>query len=238
MDPLKTLEEQLPEIEQRLNISFSDRALLKLAFVHRSFANEYKREGTPHNERLEFLGDAVLELIISSLLYEFFPDVREGELSQLRAKLVDATACQGYLYALQLDDFLLLGKGEQLNLGRGRSALHSDLFEAIIGATYLDGGWKKAKDFFSAHFVTDVEKIREKPEENFKAILQDHSQRTFQTQPEYELLQEMGPEHEKEFEIVVKVDGEIAGRGVGSSKKIAQQMAAREACEKLGIDKE
>lgn len=238
MDPLKLLDEKLPEIEERLKTTITDKTLLKLAFVHRSFANEYRRDGTAHNERLEFLGDAVLELIVSTLLYEFFPDVREGELSQLRAKLVDATACQGYLYALQLDEYLLLGKGEQLNIGRGRTTLHSDLFEAIIGAIYLDGGLEKAREFFLEHFVDDVKLIRDKPEENFKAVLQDHSQRTHQTQPDYELLHEAGPEHEKEFEIVVKVAGEEMGRGVGSSKKIAQQMAAREACEKLDTDKD
>ena len=164
--------------------------------------------------------------------------MREGELSQLRAKLVDATACQGYLYALQLDEYLLLGKGEQLNIGRGRTTLHSDLFEAIIGAIYLDGGLERAREFFLAHFDDDVKLIRDKPEENFKAILQDHAQRTHQTQPEYELLHEAGPEHEKEFEIVVKVAGEEVGKGLGSSKKIAQQMAAKEACEKLDIDKD
>ncbi|MDX8430264.1 MAG: ribonuclease III [Candidatus Algichlamydia australiensis] len=236
MDPLKVLDEQLPEIEARLKISLHDKALLRLAFVHRSFANEYRREGMEHNERLEFLGDAVLELIVSSLLYQLFPDVREGELSQLRAKLVDATACQGYLRALGIDEFLLLGKGEQLNIGRGRTTLYSDLFEAIIGAIYLDSGLEGARNFFTTHFLADVELIREKPEENFKAILQDHTQRLHQIQPDYELLSEKGPEHEKEFEIEVKVEGEVLGRGVGNSKKIAQQMAAKEACEKLGIN--
>lgn len=238
MDALKTLEDQLPLIEEKLKITFADKSLLKLAFIHRSFANEYRREQMEHNERLEFLGDAVLGLIVSSLLYKLFPDVREGELSQLRSRLVDANACQNYLYTLELHEYMLLGKGEQQNLERGRNTLHSDLFEAIVGAIYLDRGWKETKEFFQDHFLSIVQEIQEKPEENFKAVLQDYSQKNYQTQPEYILESETGPEHEKEFYVKVCVNQEIVGEGKGSSKKIAQQKAAKEACEKLGIGKE
>lgn len=223
---------ELPSIQKRLNYSFKDPSLLALAFVHRSFVNESK-EVRQHNERLEFLGDSVLGLLISDYLYSSLPSTPEGELSYLRSRLVESSSCYHYIMKLNVHTYLLLGKGERLNDGRGRETILADLFEAIVGAIYLDGGLEAVKQFLSRHFLKDFEAIIETPLHNYKADLQDYCQRHFQQTPVYTVISESGPDHSKQFEISVSVNQKEMGRGKGPSKKEAQQDAAKDAVAKL-----
>jgi len=233
MNAIETLLEKAPQIEAKLGHTFSDKELLTLAFIHRSFFNEHRSIALGHNERLEFLGDSILGLIVSGYLYSHLPSRSEGHLSHLRSHLVGADACTKYMHQLECSDFLLLGKGEAVNVGRARERILADLFEAIIGAIYLDGGFEKANDFFLQHFGTHIDKAMESPLRNWKAELQDHSQKKFQKPPEYKILEEEGPPHSKSFLIGVFIDEEEVGQGEGASKKLAEQAAAEDALRKM-----
>ena len=227
------LDEHLSTIEERLQVTFHDKSLLKRAFVHRSFVNEAKDDSVSHNERLEFLGDAVLELIVTDYLFKEFPDKTEGELSELRSRIIEANACYTYVDKLDVADFLLMGRGEMANIGRGRFAIIADLFEAIIGAVYLDGGMGKAKQYFHEHFMAEMRRLIKKPTHNWKAELQDYSQKKYKTPPDYKLEKEEGPDHLKTFQVKVYVNKEHLGSGFGNSKKEAEQMAAEQAMKKV-----
>lgn len=227
------LEHQRSAIETHLNYKFHDPSLLYLAFVHRSYVNE-NRQIIEHNERLEFLGDAILGLLIAEHLYRVLPDTPEGELSSLRSRLVEATSCVAYVHKLGIEKFLLLGKGEKLNDGRGRETILADLFEAIIGAIYLDGGIESAKQFIFGQFTTEIGEIIKTPSKNWKAVLQDYCQKKYQQHPTYKVISENGPDHSKTFTIVVLIDDQELGSGTGSCKKEAQQAAAADALSKLG----
>jgi ribonuclease-3 len=232
MNTWENLNEHLSEIEGKLNYEFQNKELLRLSFVHRSFVNENKNvQG--HNERLEFLGDAVLNLIVAEYLYKQMPDTPEGELSYIRSRLVEASTCVLYLQKLGVGDKILLGKGERMNEGRGRESILADLFEGIIGAIYLDGGLLQAQNFFLQAFKDEIEQIIKTPIRNFKAILQDISQKKYKQAPHYEVLKEAGPDHSKNFIVAVSILGEVYGKGEGSSKKEAQQNAAENALLKL-----
>ncbi len=221
-------------IENKLNYKFKDRSLLLLAFTHRSYINE-NREIDRHNERLEFLGDAVLGLLISNYLYRYLPSTPEGDLSYLRSRLVEASACVTYVQKLDVNHHILLGKGERMNNSRGRDSILADLFEAIIGAIYLDGGVDAASHFLFKNFSKEIEQILSTPEENWKATLQDYCQKEYQEPPTYEVIDESGPDHSKTFLVRVLVNGEEMGMGKGKSKKIAQQEAAQKALTKLEL---
>lgn len=235
MDPYSRLLSQIPLIEKTLHYSFEDSSLLALAFVHRSFENEQK---TPvgYNERLEFLGDSVLGLLISDYLYRRLPETAEGELSHLRARLVEASSCVKYLLLLGVEKFLLLGRGEKMNDGRGRDTILADLFEAIVGAIYLDGGLPAANLFFFRHFQKEIETILQAPLHNWKAILQDYCQKNYQITPIYKLIEELGPDHSKRFTVQALLQEEKLGLGTGASKKEAQQAAAKNALDQLQVD--
>lgn len=230
------LRQKIPQFEQKIGYSFLNKDLIISAFLHRSYLNEHRELHLTHNERLEFLGDAVLGLIASELLYLRFPDHKEGELSFLRSRLVDSHSCTTYQTRLDADMPILLGRGERMNDGRGRASILADLFEAIIGAIYLDGGYEAAKEFFLSHFAEEIERIIETPVSNYKALLQDYAQKSFQQQPIYAVLTAAGPDHSKVFEVSVSVNGEVLGVGRGSSKKEAQQSAAQRAIEKIHED--
>lgn len=223
----------IEKVEGLLAYQFNNKKLLSLAFTHRSFVNENKHLTSEHNERLEFLGDAILELLISDFLFRNKPMYKEGDLSALRSRLVDASSCCLYVTHLKIGSYLLLGKGEMMNEGRGRDSIYSDLFEAILGAIYLDGGLEKAKQFFFSHFDALLQDLISEPSKNWKAMLQDFLQKKYQKQPIYMVLSEKGPDHEKTFIIAVFLDDLELGRGEGLSKKQAEQMAAKEAFEKL-----
>lgn len=222
-------------IEEKIGYKFSDLSLLALAFTHRSFVNEHRDTSQAHNERLEFLGDAILGMLISEHLYTRLADSPEGELSLLRSRLVEASSCARYTQGLQLEHHLLLGKGEQRNEGRGRESIHADLFEALIGAIYLDGGLLAAREFLFETCGSFIETILLKPERNWKAELQDFAQKKFQKTPYYEVVKETGPDHSKEFLVSVWVNDKELGTGTGLSKKEAQQAAAAQALVRLKV---
>lgn len=231
-NPVEKLTNSIPTIESLLCYQFKDPNLLVLAFVHRSFINENKTI-TQHNERLEFLGDSILGMIISDYLYSSLPETLEGDLSLLRSRLVEASACARYIKKLSIDSYLLLGRGEKLNQGRGRQSIVADLFEAIVGAIFIDGGIESAKQFLLTHFKSDFDEILTAPHKNWKAMLQELCQKNTQQAPEYIVLKEEGPDHNKVFEIAVNLLNKELGIGKGASKKEAQQNAARDAIERL-----
>lgn len=232
MKASQNISNSIDHIENRLGYFFKDRQLLTLAFIHRSYVNE-SPVPIQHNERLEFLGDSVLDLMISEYLYKALPNEPEGELSSLRAKLVEANSCISYIQKLDLGKYLVLGRGERMNDGRGRDTILSDLFEALLGAIFLDGGLSSAQKFFFDHFKTDIDATIEAPLKNPKALLQDLCQKKFQCTPTYRVLSETGPDHNKTFKIAVMVHDEEMGLGEGPSKKEAQQAAARSALSRL-----
>lgn len=233
MNSLEALLSHAPEIETCLGYTFSNKEYLVLAFVHRSFFNENRATATGHNERLEFLGDSVLGLIVSGYLYSHLPTQSEGHLSHLRAHLVGAESCVRYIRQLGLEKHLMLGKGETVNVGRGRERILADLFEAIIGAIYLDGGLKAAEDFILTHFSSYIDETMESPLRNWKAELQDYSQKKFQKPPDYQVREEAGPPHSRTFVVAVVIEGVEMGQGEGLSKKQAEQAAAEDALRRL-----
>lgn len=235
MTPLEELKTRLKLIEEKLGYAFSDKNLLILAFIHRSFVNEHRELLGQHNERLEFLGDSVLGLVIAEYLYHRLPNDPEGSLSQLRSRLVDASSCAQYMQKLGLSEFILLGRGEKLSDGKTKISILADVFEALLGALYLDGGIGIIKAFLPLHFEAEIEGAIGSPPRNFKAELQDYSQKKFQKTPIYKVMQETGPDHSKIFHVVVFLDETEAGGGMGASKKEAEQRAAFDALSKLNL---
>lgn len=232
MNSIDELLRHAPEIEAKIGYGFENRKLLALAFTHRSFVNE-SRTVTEHNERLEFLGDSVLGLLISEYLFRYLPSTPEGELSVLRSRLVEASACLIYTRKLDIDSYVLLSRGEKSSDGRGRESILANLFEALIGAIYLDGGIEAAKAFLFKNFSVEIGEILKTPVENWKAELQDWSQKKYRITPTYEVLSATGPDHSKTFRISVKINDEEVGLGEGSSKKEAQQAAAKDALSRI-----
>lgn len=225
MDSLPYLIEDIAQIETRIGYHFHNATLLVQAFIHRSYVNE-NRCSLGHNERLEFLGDSILGMLIADHLYRRLPDTAEGDLSLLRSRLVEAASCGAYIAKLNIAHFLLLGKGEQLNKGRGRETILADLFEAIIGAIYLDGGMEVAKNFIFKNFSAEIDQLLEAPWQNWKALLQDWCQKRYQQAPVYSVICQSGPDHSKLFTVAVTMYDHELGRGSGASKKEAQQAAA------------
>lgn len=232
MNPLEKLHAELHPIEVKLGYTFENKDHLVQAFVHRSFINEYREGPLQHNERLEFLGDSVLGLIVADFLYHRLPGYPEGQLSQLRSKLVDANSCCQYLQKLDLTPHILLGKGEAMSAGKAKTSIIADVFEALLGAVYLDGGLGTAKSFLIFHFEAEFEAAIGSPPRNYKAELQDLSQKEFQKIPVYKVVEESGPDHAKIFHVMVFLNDQEAGVGMGSSKKEAEQRAAFDALSK------
>lgn len=227
--------QHVSEIETQIGYSFKDVNLLILAFIHRSYVNENKSISA-HNERLEFLGDSILGLLISEYLFKAMPTTSEGDLSYLRSRLVEAGSCVTYLQKLNIGKHVLLGKGERMNDGRGRETIFADLFEALVGAIYLDGGIEAVRNFLFHNFSEEFALILKTPLRNWKAILQDYCQKKYQLTPIYQLEEESGPDHSKIFKISVVLSDKELGHGQGSSKKEAQQAAAADALYKLNIE--
>ncbi|MDR3624190.1 MAG: ribonuclease III [Chlamydiales bacterium] len=233
VNSVEKLIEKAPEIEEKLGYVFKDKNLLALSFIHRSFVNENKDMTREHNERLEFLGDSVLGLLVADYLYSSLPLNTEGDLSYLRSRLVEGACCVLFINQLNVESFLLLGKGERMNDGRGRESILADLFEALIGAIYLDGGIGAASKFLFGHFQNEMDRILTMPLRNWKAELQDYSQKKFQQTPVYRVVSETGPDHSKVFHVSVHINEEEVGSGTGASKKEAQQEAASDALHKI-----
>lgn len=225
---------RLKEFEKRIGYKFKRRECLKRALTHKSFANEQRLPQTEHNERYEYLGDAVLELSISHLLMERFPDYPEGELSKLRAAIVNENQLAELAREIDLGDYLYLGKGEDQTGGRDKPSLLSDAFEAVLGAVYLDRGFEKSKKVVM-HLYEDVLECAgdEGFVRDFKTRLQEVSQARFRAVPRYRLQGTTGPDHSKTFEVHLFINDERMGVGKGPSKKAAEQEAAEAALKHL-----
>ena len=222
----RSTEERL-DIERVLELPFSDPALWETALTHRSYAFEHDLDAT--NERLEFLGDSVLGLVVTDMAFEAFPEMPEGELAKLRAAIVNAQALADVARSLRLGDLVLLGKGEEQSGGRDKASILADALEAVIGAVYLDLGLEEARQLVERLFRPLMDAYaRGEGDRDYKTILQELASRELRTMPEYR-LEERGPDHEKEFTATVFLGGEAMGTGTGKSKKEAEQRAAREA---------
>ena len=210
--------------------SFKNQELLYQAIRHPSYVYEKDNPRVSDNQRLEFLGDAVINLAISNLLMESFPEMKEGDLSKYRASLVSENGLSCIALELELGDYLLLGKGEERTDGRKKLSILSDALEALIGAIHLDGGFAEALRVIAKLFSPLLENISPgKSVNDFKTDLQEYSQEAFQSTPQYRLEKETGPDHNKTFYAGVYLKGDLMGKGKGKSKKEAEQNAAKEA---------
>lgn len=218
---------ELLALAQRLGVTFHDIGLLHTALVHTSYANEAQGR-VAHNERLEFLGDAVLELASSTYLYTHFPRLPEGELTKTRASIVCSAALAKIAARLGLGEYLLLGHGEEMSGGRARTTNLEDAFEAVLGAIYLDQGWETARDYALRQLAPEFDQVRHGENlQDYKTLLQELVQKTPGSTIAYELLEATGPDHAKHYRYAVVIDGKTCGEGEGSSKKEAEQQAAR-----------
>jgi ribonuclease III len=221
--------------EEKLGISFNDMNLLRQAFTHRSYLNEHRGETSGHNERLEFLGDAVLELISTHFLYEKFPTKPEGDLTAYRAALVNAVTCEEVATELGMNDYLLLSRGEAKDTGRARGVLLANAFEALVGAIYLDQGYDAARQFISTHLFPKIDDIvKKRLWQDAKSSLQEKVQEIEGVTPYYSVIKESGPDHDKQFIVGVYIKDVLAGQGEGKAKQEAEQEAARVALEEKG----
>lgn len=222
-------------LEKQINITFKNKDLLRQAFTHRSYINEHKNSSFEHNERLEFLGDAVLELATTSFLFKKYPKRNEGELTSFRAALVNTNTLSEVASKLRFNDFLLLSKGESKDTGRARQYILADTFEAMIGAIYLDQGYDAADTFINTNLLGMTDDIVKTGSWiDAKSYFQEKSQEILSVTPLYETIQEEGPDHNKYFTVAVKIKDETIATGKGKSKQEAEQEAARSALEKKG----
>jgi len=218
-------------LDRVLGVRFKDGELRDLALTHRSYA--FENDQTTHNERLEFLGDAVLGIVVTDMAYRAFPQMPEGELAKLRAAIVNMTALADVARGLDIGRFLLLGKGEEMSGGRDKTSILADALEAMLGAVYLDRGLNAARDLIERLFRPRmIAYVRGEGERDYKTILQELASAEVHALPEYRIT-ERGPDHEKEFEATVYLGGAEWGTGSGRSKKEAEQQAAHEAFVRL-----
>lgn len=220
------------KLEQNMGYEFKDSTLLKTALTHSSYANEAGK-GTKYNERLEFLGDSVLSLIVSEYLFEAFPKMPEGELTKLRASLVCEKSLAKFSQKLEVGEFLLLGNGEEISGGRTRPSILADAFEALLAALYLDSDMERAKEYV-LEFVKEALKESKPSFKDYKTMLQEIIQQNREETVRYHLVGEYGPDHDKRFVVEVHLNSNVIGHGEGKSKKEAEQQAAKEALELMG----
>lgn len=227
--------EELLAFCQSNSIVMADLKLLHSAFTHTSYANECRSAQAEHNERLEFLGDAVLDLVISEYLFRKFPNLPEGELTKIRAQVVCEPTLAKRADEIGIGNYLLLGKGEATSGGRERISLLADAFEAVVGAIYLNSGLASAAEFVLRRLKADLNIVSrgEFIKEDYKTMLQEFVQKQSWQRINYEILAEYGPDHDKMFEVVVIVNNRRLGAGAGKSKKEAEQNAANEALKQL-----
>ncbi|MEF2965262.1 ribonuclease III [Paenibacillus sp. M1] len=223
----------MKQLQQKLQLAFQNKQLLKQAFTHASYVNEHRFSQHEDNERLEFLGDAVLELTVSEHLYRIFPDRPEGELTKLRAAIVCEPSLVKFAENLEFGKYVLLGKGEELTGGRTRPALLADVFESFVGALYLDQGLEAVTAFLHRHVFSQISLDGKLQTTDYKTELQELTQHHNMGALEYRIIEERGPAHEREFVSEVFMDGRGLGRGTGRSKKEAEQQAAAVALERL-----
>lgn len=221
------------EFEKKIGYTFDNKELITVALSHSSYANE-KRKTRHSNERLEFLGDSVLSIVVSLYLFQHFKHLPEGELTKIRASLVCEKALHEFALKIDLGDYILLGKGEENTGGRQRASILADAFEAVIAAIYLDGGFNAASRHILRFIPKDIDSRRSVSFSDHKTILQEIIQKNPEERIEYKLVGQSGPDHDKAFEVEVYLNSNVIGRGRGKSKKEAEQMAAREALELMG----
>jgi ribonuclease III len=221
------------KLEEMLNIKFHNVAVIKQAFTHSSYVNEHRDGNTSDNERLEFLGDAVLELGVSQYLYRKYPDMPEGEMTKLRAAIVCEPSLEAFARSLDFGNHILLGKGEEMTGGRNRPALLADVFEAFLGALYLDHGFNTALDFLEKHVFPKIDTGAFSHGMDYKSKLQEIIQQDKNQMIEYEIIDEKGPSHNKEFIAELRINQKVLGTGIGRTKKEAEQRAAKNALDKL-----
>lgn len=225
---------QLSKLEQKLGIKFNNKDLLKQALVHRSYINENPDFYLGNNERLEFLGDAVLELAVTEYLYRNYPNP-EGELTSWRAALVNSKMLAKIARRLEINKYLFLSKGEEKDTPRAKECILANAFEAIIGAIYLDKGYEKAKEFVDKNIIKELPEILEKQlYKDPKSRFQEEAQDRVGITPTYEVLEEWGPDHRKHFIVGVFLENDLIAKGEGNSKREAQEDAAKNALEKKG----
>lgn len=216
--------------EAKIGVTFVNKQLLEAAFTHRSYLNENRRVGAEHNERLEFLGDAVLELVVTEFLYKKYPEKPEGELTAFRAALVNTVSIAEAATTLGMNEFLLLSRGEAKDTGRARGIILANAFEAVIGAIYLDQGYDASRDFIDAQLFHKTDAVVEQRLwQDAKSKLQEVSQERLSVTPTYELVNQTGPDHDKTFVVAAYLGREKVALGEGRSKQEAEQDAAQKA---------
>ena len=223
-------------LEKKLDYKFKNKNLLQEALIHPSFQKKSLKDKTANNQRLEFLGDSVLDLIVTEHLYRKLASFSEGKLTKIRSVMVSKDILAKWANHLSLGKYIILGKGEDLTGGRKKLSILADCFEALLGAIYLDSGLQKAKKIISSFIIEEIElSMKGKHEEDYKTFLQEFSQKKMKCLPEYYLIKEKGPDHKKIFCIEVRLKKIIYGAGTGENKKDAEQDAARDALKKLKV---
>ena len=226
---------QLEGFEKKTQVFFDDKTILSKAFIHRSYLNEQRGKGYEHNERLEFLGDAVLELIITDFLFHKFPDEDEGVLTAYRASLVNTESLSATAGELEMDNYLQMSKGERMDTVKGRMHILANTFEAFVGAIYLDQGYDVANRFVSENLFEKIDEIiSEKLFKDAKSYFQEIAQEKLKTTPHYDLVAHEGPDHDKEFVMALYLGDERIAEGRGASKQKAETSAARAGLEAKG----
>ncbi len=234
VDPSRASE--LRRLCRELGIRIRDLSLLDQALSHRSYVHEQDMGRGESNERMEFLGDSVLGLVVNEALYEKFATRQEGRLTKIKSLLVSETVLSRRAEEIELGKYIHLSDNERLSGGGNRSSILADAFEAVIAAIYLDSGLDAARGFIEDHILADMEKLLNIEEyKNYKSVVQEHAQKKLGARPRYRVVSATGPEHERKFFVELKIDGRALGRGEGKNKKEAEQMAARNALSKLGL---
>lgn len=227
----------LKEFQEKLGVHFNRLELLDVALTHSSYANQFNLTYNDHNERLEFLGDSVLSMTVSEYLYKKYKNKPEGKLTRIRAGVVCESSLAEVSRRLGVNRYLRIGKGEELSGGREKDSLLADACEAIIAAVYLDRGFEKARDFVLKNLEEKIELFSESRNYNdFKSKLQEYVQKNLSATIKYNISGEFGPDHDKTFEIEVFLDNKCYGKGIGKSKKEAEQLAAKNALKVLGVE--
>ena len=227
--------ENLEKLEKLLGVTFTDKQLLLSAVTHRSYLNEHRSATQEHNERLEFLGDAVLELVVTDYLFRKYPEKPEGELTAVRAALVNTVSLSDSAQKLGLNEFMLMSKGEAKDTGRARQYILANAFESCIGAIYLDQGYTAAEGFIANQLFAKTDRIVEKKLwQDAKSRFQELSQEKVSTTPSYELVAQEGPDHDRTFTVGVYLKNVKIAEGQGRSKQEAEQDAAEKAIEEKG----
>lgn len=232
--------EKFATFEEKIGVRFNDRTVLREAFTHRSYINETREKGLEHNERLEFLGDAVVELSVTDFLYKKYPHANEGDLTSYRAALVNAVTLGNLGIDIGMEPYLLLSKGEAKDRGtKAREIILANAFEALVGAIYMDQGYAAADKFLKKYLMGKTEEIVKKELwRDSKSFFQEEAQEHTGITPSYKVLKEEGPDHDKEFTVGVFLNEELVGTGEGKSKQDAEQAAAADGLKKKGWGKD